>query len=357
MSKNTKILLFVIIFGSLLALGVWINMFYPTSIMPVGQLVEVLTPDSMKYHNDCLHPCVYLDKKNNCYYMVQSPWYQSKDSIENPIFYQSMEFRSWTDGYVLAQTPAYGYNLDPNLFLDKKGDVYCIWREVNTPHCDSLNVQTALRGGKLDGNQVREVYDYAYSYDASVGTEIAPVILQRPNDEHYYIYCCWYQRTNPRQNKGLAIWSGTQLDNPDFKLIDTLPIQSTHTVDKWKQMKMGSILLFIPQRKWHDIWHFDLFEYRGVLYMISCGEMDDNIMLSKSDDWVHFTTYRIPLVNAHHVESRIGERLFLYKPTAFLQNDTLHLYYTGNMQNSTENWRNKLYYTSMPMSEILNRLE
>jgi hypothetical protein len=201
------------------------------------------------------------------------------------------------------------------------------------------------------------VHDYAYSFDASISTEIAPVIFQRPNDKHYYIYCSWYQRSQPRQNKGIAIWQGTKLDNPDFKLIDTLPIQSTYTVDKWKQYQFGNKLLFIPQPKWHDIWHFDLFEYDGNLYMISCAEMDDNIMLSKSEDWIHFTTYRKPLINAHYTESKIAKRLYLYKPTAFVKNDSLYLFYTGNEQNSTENWRNKLYYTVKPMSKILRELE
>ena len=183
------------------------------------------------------------------------------------------------------------------------------------------------------------------------------MIFQRPNDKHYYIYCSWYQRSQPRQNKGIAIWQGTKLDNPDFQLIDTLPIQSTYTVDKWKQYQFGNKLLFIPQPKWHDIWHFDLFEYDGNLYMISCAEMDDNIMLSKSEDWIHFTTYRKLLINAHYTESKIGKELCLYKPTAFLKNDSLYLFYTGNEQNSTENWRNKLYYTVKPMSKILRELE
>ena len=91
--------------------------------------------------------------------------------------------------------------------------------------------------------------------------------------------------------------------------------------------------------------------------MISCAEMDDNIMLSKSEDWVNFNTYKTPLVNAHYTESQIGKRLYLYKPTALIKNDTLHLFYTGNEQNSTENWRNRLYHTVKPMREILSELE
>ena len=355
--SKSKILIIVFLTCVLVFLGAWVGLFYPRQIMPLGQNVEVLTPDSCKYHNDCLHPCIRFEASSSCYYMVQSPWYQSRDSIENPIFYQSRDLLSWTEGYVLAETPRYGYNSDPNLYLTSDNQIFCIWREVNTPHCDSLNVQTALRGGKVINNQVCEVYDYAYSFEASVSTEIAPVILQRPNEEHYYIYFSWYQRVQPRQSKGLAIWQGTSLTNPDFKLIDTVPIQSTYTVDKWKQLRLANHLFFIPQRKWHDIWHFDLLEYYGDLYMISCAEMDDNIMLSKTEDWVNFTTYKMPLVNAHYTESQIGKRLYLYKPTAFIKNDSLHLFYSGNEQNSTENWRNRLYHTVKPMREILSELE
>lgn len=355
--SKSKILIIVFLTCLLVFLGAWVGLYYPRQIMPLGQNVEVLTPDFCKYHNDCLHPCIRFEASSSCYYMVQSPWYQSRDSIENPIFYQSRDLLSWTEGYVLAETPRYGYNSDPNLYLTSDNQIFCIWREVATPYCDSLGVATALRGGLVTDNVVDSLVDYAFSYDATISTEISPIILQRPGDDSYFMYASWYQRSQPRKNKGLAIWKGTSLSSPDFTLIDTLPIQSTLTVDKWKQLQIGKKLLFVPQPKWHDIWHFDLFEYDGDLYMISCAEMDDNIMLSKSEDWVNFTTYKTPLVNAHYTESQIGKRLYLYKPTAFIKNDSLHLFYTGNEQNSTENWRNRLYHTVKPMREILSELE
>ena len=214
-----------------------------------------------------------------------------------------------------------------------------------------------VRGGQVVDNQIYRVCDCVVNENPNISVDISPTIMYNCKTDKYYIYASWYCTKPIRHNKGLAIWKGTSLSSPDFTLIDTLPIQSTLTVDKWKQLQIGRKLLFVPQPKWHDIWHFDLFEYDGDLYMISCAEMDDNIMLSKSNDWVNFSTYRTPLVNAHYTESHTGERLYLYKPTAFVQNDTLHLFYTGNTMKSREEWRNKLYHTAMPMTKLVDKIE
>jgi hypothetical protein len=117
----------------LIFLGAWVGLYYPRQIMPLGKNVEVLTPDSCKYHNDCLHPCIRYDELNQCYHMVQSPWYQGDDKVENPIYYSSQDYTRWENGNVLINTPATGYNSDPNIGIDNNGKVLCLWREVNTP--------------------------------------------------------------------------------------------------------------------------------------------------------------------------------------------------------------------------------
>ena len=74
-------------------------------------------------------------------------------------------------------------------------------------------------------------------------------------------------------------------------------------------------------------------------------------MLSVSDEWKHFKTYRKPLVNNHYTENYCGYCQHYYKPTAFVKNDTLHLFYTANAQDDPN--RNQLYHTSSPIKEIV----
>ena len=99
------------------------------------------------------------------------------------------------------------------------------------------------------------------------------------------------------------------------------------------------------------MWHFDLFEYNDKLYMVSVAEKGDNVMLSVSEDWKHFKTYRKPLVNNHYTENYCGYRQYYYKPTAFIKDDTLHLFYTANAKDDPN--RNQLYHTSLLAKNIL----
>ena len=85
--------------------------------------------------------------------------------------------------------------------------------------------------------------------------------------------------------------------------------------------------------------------------MVSVAEKGDNIMLSVSDDWRHFKTYRKPLVNNHYTENYCGYRQYYYKPTAFVKDDTLHVFYTANAKDDPN--QNQLFHTAMPASRIL----
>lgn len=74
-------------------------------------------------------------------------------------------------------------------------------------------------------------------------------------------------------------------------------------------------------------------------------------MLSVADDRMHFKTFRKPLVNNHYTENYCGYRQYFYKPTAFVKDDTLHLFYTANA--ADDNKRNQLYHTSVYIKDIM----
>ena len=323
--------------------------YYPQQSMPIAEPVYVTTPDTPTYHNDCLHPCIRYCKSTEKYYMAQSPYYAWNNGIENPLLYESDDYKEWNEGVIIANTPKKGYNSDPNIFLCTNGDLFYIWRECYTPMCDSLGCNHAIVGGRVVSGKVESKKVFCTNNDIYEDVVQCPILIS--HNGMYYIYAVWYQYEPVRKNKGIAIWEGTSLANPDFVLQDTIPFSFTYTVDKCAQVRLKNRLLFFPIPLYHDMWHFDLFEYDNKLYMVSVAEKGDNIMLSVSNDRRSFKTFRRPLVNNHCTENSCGYRQYYYKPTAFVQNDTLHLFYTTNAEDDTN--RNQLYHTSASIKSII----
>lgn len=338
----------------LLFIAVYICLFYPKQTMPIGDPILVKTIDTAIYHNDCLHPCIRYDVHSDKYYMAQSPYYGWNNKVENPMFYCSETYREWHDGILLSDTPDKGFNSDPNIFIDKEGKITYIWRECYTPICDTLGTSYAIVGGLLDANChfVKSIYCQNRLENADIVQ--CPIMME--HDGKRYIYAAWYQYEPIRKNKGIAIWKEDTLSANGrrmciYQLVDTIPFESTYTVDKVQNVLLFGSIFYVPIPLFHDLWHFDLFEFEDRLYMVSVAEKGDNIMLSVSEDWMHFKTFRKPLVNNHYTENYCGYRQYYYKPTAFIKDDTLHVFYTANAQDDPA--RNQLYHTSAPIEIVL----
>ena len=148
------IILAIVVFG----VGIYVWLFYPQQLIDSKtiQPVDVTTPEPEKYHNDVLHPCI-RKMSNGKYVMVQSPWYKCQDGIENPILYISDDPMHWNNGIVVEDTPAKGYNSDPNVFVEGNR-IYIFWREVDTPYSESLGVRMAFVGKYTDdGGKTYEI--------------------------------------------------------------------------------------------------------------------------------------------------------------------------------------------------------
>lgn len=330
-----------------IAAGLWGAYFYPKQIMPQARKVNVLTPQIEKYHNDCLHPCIRKDTIRDTYWMVQSPYYKWNSKCENPILYSSDSLDKWENGVIVADTPEYGFNSDPNIFL-ARDTVFVFWREFATPLCDSLGTYAATVGvWSVDGLTFSEKKVYLVNEYSTGDTEQAPTLILV--DGKYRFYATWYQYEPERINRGISIWEGSSLTTPDFKLIDTVKFNSTLTVDKLAQKKIFGKLRFIPKPLKFDLWHFDLVEYDNKLFMVSSSEKGDNVMFSVSKDGVHFKIKHTPLVNNHYSETYVGYRQYYYKPTAIIENGILHLFYTTNDKDSP---KNILLHSEIPVNKL-----
>ena len=314
----------------------WIIRFYPQQRVvaeDVSQIV-VLTPDSAKYHNDCLHPCIryYQDGfAGYSYWMAQSPYYAWNNKIENPILYHFVDecnviHSEW--GGVINSTPVRGYNSDPYIFKDDTL-LYIFWRECFTPLCDSVGASYMTVGiSSKDGIHFSQKRIYMTNPAPDYDLEQCPILMK--HNGKYWFYAAWYQYEPIRKGRGIAIWTGTSLENPDFVLTDTIPFDNPYICDKKAEIRMFGEHWYMPWPKKYDLWHFDLFEYRDKLYMVSCAADGENILLSVSNDWKHFRTYHKPLINNHYMENHCAYRQYYYKPTAFVKDDTLHLFWTSN---------------------------
>lgn len=328
--------------------GWYLYLYYPQQVMPIALEVEVDTPNYFKYHNDCLHPCIRkLD--NGSYAMVQSPYYGWNNKVENPIYYTSSDYMRWKNGLLVADTPKYGFNSDPNLYIDRR-DTIILWREGFTPLCDSLQTSYVTVGVHFRRPEsITRKTVFVVNDKINGDIEQCPILIC--HNDRYYLYAAWYQYEPTRENLGIAIWECSNLNEPDFKLIDTIRLNPIYTVDKCAQIKIGGHLFFVPKPLKHDLWHFDLFEYNKKLYMVSVAEKGDNIMLSVSDDYKHFKTFQKPLINNHYSENTVHYRQYYYKPTAFVENDTLYLFYTANSKSDSK--LNQMFCSKAKMSDVL----
>lgn len=282
--------------------------------------------------------------------MVYSPYYRWDNSIENPIVSFSKTYVDWNHGRLLADTPEFGFNSDPNVFVEDTTQ-YVFWRVFGTPLCLEHGKEEIVVGRKVVQDDIgTDVDNSIYITNSWKKGDLTQCPILMKHDGKYFFYASWYQYEPERKNKGIAIWEGTSLDKPDFYLKDTVRFDNPLVCDKLFQKKIGGRLYFVPIPKRYDLWHFDLFEYGGKLYMVSCAEKDDNIMLSVSEDWMHFKTVKTPLINNHYSENTTGYRQYYYKPTAFVLRDSLFLFYTANSKEDPS--RNQLFMSKAALSNF-----
>lgn len=333
---NKKLFYGIILMLFVSGISLLFVLYYPRQQVAVHSIkkVYISTPMYEKYHNDCLHPCIRYYEDGFAgyhYWMIMSPYYGWNSRVENPILYHSNSLDSIGvehDGIEIAETPAHGFNSDPTIFLDDS-ILYVFWRECYTPFCDSLGYDYATVGcWTKDGVHFSAKQVYLKNVYLNGDVNQCPIVIKK--DGLYFFYAAWYQYEPMRRSNGLAIWSGSSLLHPDFELVDTIRVNTSYTCDKLIEVRCLGKHWYFPWPQRRDLWHFDLFNKDGQVYMISCAEKGDNVELSVSHDGTHFEYMHTPLVNNHYMENHVGYRQYYYKPTALIVNDSLHIFWTSN---------------------------
>lgn len=316
----------------LLTTVVYIILFYPSQKLSIGKKINIITPLEEIYHHDCLHPCIREISDGFCGYkwiMVQTPYYANNNKIENPILYGSVDDKypeKWIPICVVKDTPLSGFNSDATIYYEEK-ILYVFWREVDTPLCRELGVSMATVGvSTTDCLHFSPAKVYLTNKDKNYDLEQSPVLIKK--NENYLFYAVHYQYYPHRRNIGLTLWLGSNLDKPDFLLKKQLILPKAIVCDKLKQFRIFKKLIFVPKPLKHDVWHIDIFDYNNILYLFTCSEFGDNIVMYQSLNGENFNVCNKPLVNAHKSETKWNFRPYFYKPTGFIKENTLFLYYT-----------------------------
>jgi hypothetical protein len=281
------------------------------------------------------HPAIIFSSckwNNYAYWIATTPYPDGNIKYENPCIYKSNDsvfFQPIIKNPILDHPGGNAYNSDPELFLF--GDnLYCIVREnENGKFLREIKLLSSING--QDWNLPKTIYT---SNDENRQL-LSPSYIYR-NGKHL-IYFLNGDAGVGRNGKctGIEIIESDNLNIGNFK------IQATGFFINKDNMRI-------------EPWHFDLFEYNNHLYMILCGR-DKNkttfrnpmyTYLAVSEDYVNFKIYAKPIIR--YLKS--------YRPSAYLNNGTLHLYFSVIGTFFKDDSDRNIAKTSIPFHELLDEL-
>lgn len=337
-------------------------------IMQPGEPVSIEPFNLDENHGDIVHPCIRFISdgfEGHYWWMVYTPYYGADSSMENPILCYSDEKDAntppikWNVYGLVNEKPKDGYNSDPTLFY-QEGQLYVFWREN---YEWSTNKQKYIRAtyiAKVQNGTIERIgNEILYTEDKEIDAETCPTFMKNEDGSitayamHLRFHSYHIKNMRPRMrsiaNKvvtftdllglysqqkhyGIAIWKGGDDITVPFVYTKTTKIEKCN-------------ILYRP-------WHMDLFDWKGKRYaIIQTNQMNADLCLATSGDLEHFTMYKKPLITNATID-----KLGIYKPCAGVTPDgAFFLYYTA--QDKDNRNLNKLYLTTLPLKELLEKLE
>ncbi|MGC9151641.1 MAG: hypothetical protein ACP5F6_07770 [Microbacter sp.] len=268
--------------------------------VPASVSVQSQTHPSVVYIPDTfMHSTVWL---------ATTPYPKGNIAYENPCVYFNKS-ASYVHFFPIVANPIHArpsgpnaYNSDVDLIYSNHR-LYSIIRECwNGKYAREIKVQSSSDGQHW--SNATHVYS---NLDTQGKDLLSPSVIQYNNQ--FYIYHLNGNSGNDPNAKclGIEIMKGASLDQPDFTFY-----------------KSGR---FINQDSLQiEPWHFDLFVYNHVLWMVFCAPDHSHgpttkmfTYLAYSNNFIDFTIFKKPLVSDHAT----------YRPTAFIdENGVFYLYFS-----------------------------
>lgn len=314
-------------------------------------------PDTKK---DCVHPCVRYCAtpfRGHHWWMVYTPYYNANAMGENPILcYGEGDSEPPTEWHVykeLVPQPKTGYNSDPNM-LFHDGDMYLFWRENETPRLLQKSLHRGTYCMKLTESEI-------ITYD----TPLLPEALPFEDHEVSPVFVCYNGKTLALANHLLFKSPGLQKINNKAKLLIDKLLLVTDLLGIYSQQKSYGVAIWngaIINEPYHYVksiypkhcnhlyrpWHSDAFEYEGHLYMImQSNQCNADVCIARwNDNLSELIMAKNPLITNGSM-GRVG----IYKPTAIVYADRLHVYVSAQVENNRAS--NILFLGVILMSDII----
>lgn len=281
------------------------------------------------------HPAIlFAPRKWNgyAYWLAATPYPDEDIRYENPCIYKSndpIHFLPVKKNPILDYPGNKAYNSDPELFFHEH-KLYCIVRENENQHF--LREIKLLSSSNGDDWSVSKTI---YTSNDENRQLLSPSYLNRKGKHLIYFLNGDAGVGKNGTCSGIEIIGTENPDMTDFKLF-----ASGNFINK-DEVKI-------------EPWHFDLFEDQERLYMVLCGRDKSKTTfrnpmytyLAVSEDYVNFKIYRKPIIR--YLKS--------YRPSAFMDKEILHLYFSIIGRFLKDNSDRNIARTSIPFHDLLKEL-
>lgn len=286
------------------------------------------------------HPSiVYIKESWNgaTHWLGTTPYPNAQVEYENPCIYYArakgenapVNFTSIEKNPILEWPGGSRFNSDIELFFDNT-ILYSIIREYDNKSLKKiLKVQSSL-----DGQKWSEPYSF-FETNKPEQELLSPSIIRYKNKLRIYCLNGNAGITKKGMCTGIDILEGTDFQCSSFKEIEGGTFLNKH------QVKI-------------EPWHCCLFEYNQKLYMVFCGRDHKQksfrspmeTYLAVSEDYHNFYIYEKPIIS--HIKT--------YRPSAYVDGDLLHLYFSvvGYIDNFFEDRR--IGYTCRNIKDLLQSI-
>ena len=290
-------------------LGLWVREHLLFDKSPLQNEITLNYTLPKEYGDFAVHPCVrYISKGvgGHKWWLVLSPYPNYDTNKENILlFYGKDEVGNrppieWVFVKEVCGAHPKGFNSDPNLFYDGES-LWVIWREWETENLPNGVPIVCIRCSKTkDGISFTPhetiAHNEFYEYSMQGDTAMCPIVFS--------------------YNGVVSMYASYYSYKPFLRPIGTSRYLLKDSFFKLDGMHHKDDLSF-------DLWHFDLFEYKGYLYQVITGQFGNAIYIGRSSDGRVFQYSKRPL----YCYPWFIKKNFFYKPTAQIIDDKLFVFF------------------------------
>ncbi len=264
-----------------------------------------------EYGDFAVHPCVrYIKEGVGGYkwWLALSPYPDYDIKKENILLYHGVNETDnkppveWVYVREVCGTHSQGFNSDPNLYYDGES-LWIIWREWETENLpDGVPLVCTMCSKTKDGVLFTEHKVIARNefneYRMQGDTSMCPIVF--------------------KYNDALCLYASLYVYEPHL-----MPIGTSRYLFRAETQSFSFDGFHHNESVGFDLWHFDLFEYKGYLFQIITGQFGNAIYIGRSKDGKVFSYSKKPLYSYPW----FIKKNFFYKPTAQVIGEKLYVFF------------------------------